>query len=542
MNAFFKVIGWVVGVPLIVVIIFVVLGFMAIQFNFWPPDCKVLPILEARRVCEFSKLDKAPSGKPAQILFWVTVPSNTPATDKIFLAIKGKEAIEMERINDTTFEKNISSTTGNNLEYQYLRNNNAGSASDKKQLKIKSFNKNIYDFVSSWSDLPVVASIDKKVVAGVDMKDTWTINYNMNLFEDTRKDIDSSMDRAVAMGDKEFAVYSFIDMAGGKNDFTVKETTSPYYHWRDAAITLGEMKTLEKKAKAHGLSIVLRYNVGADYNQYYNVNPLGRFAGGQAGSGLGGNAAEVRAAKDFGRDEPKTKAWLDRYFTQLEEVLIKWGKDAQTAGIGAIDITPQYRPPMATPENAYADARFSQIIKNLRNVYQGKIYGSNFSKFGGVANYSDPLPKFINDLDRLYVYVAPIVVRKNASISEMKQAHADFLNQLETTFSNYQKPVFLVMDASSYDGATSGKPGMEWGDWAEVQANGYKENWQEQADSYEGFFRALAGRTFFAGVSTGFYWWDDFMAPKYMGTANDMEGTIRGKPAEAVWKKWMFGR
>jgi len=124
----------------------------------------------------------------------------------------------------------------------------------------------------------------------------------------------------------------------------------------------------------------------------------------------------------------------------------------------------------------------------------------------------------------------------------MRAAHAVFLDRVEAEFAQYRKPIFLIVAESSYDGTTSGKPGMEWGDYKEALANGYQENWQEQADSYEGFFEALAGRTFFAGVGSSFYWWDDLMAPKYMGTLNNMEASIRNKPAEAVWKKWFAGR
>lgn len=536
MKKFLSVIAWIVGVPLAVVLVFVGLGASAVLFDFWPPDCSILPKLEPRRVCEFSKLNKVPKGKPATVTFWVTVPANTPAKDRVFLAIDGRESVEMERTSASSFEKVIGATTGDTLSYAYWRNDRS-SVSSGKTHAVKSLEKNVYDAVSAWSDIPAPSLARPDMVRGVDMKDTWTINYNMNLFEDTRRNIDASMDRVKAMGASEFGVFSFIDMSGKKDDFTVVETASPYYHWRDAAITFGEMKTLVKKAKARDLKVVLHYNVGADYNQYYNVSPIGAFTGGQAGSGIGGNAAEGRAGKDLGRDEPKTKAWLDRYFTQLDAILVKWAGDAERAGIDAIDITPQYRPPPAAPELAYADEKYREIIRNMRKVYRGKIYGSNFGAYGGFSYGA--IPAYANDLDRLYIHVARIDVRPGASIAEMRQAHAAWLDNVEATFKKYGKPVVLVIGESSYDGTTSGKPGREWGDWSEVLAAGYKENWQEQADSYEAFLEALAGRSAFAGVTSGLYWWDDLMAPKYMGTLNNMEGTIRNKPAEAVWKKWL---
>src|SRR3989338_2427880 len=98
MKTFLKTIAWILGIPLFIVLVFGVLGFFAIRFNFWPPNCSVLPIPQAKRVCEFSKLDKAPAGKPAKFTFWVTVPYNTSISDKVFLAMEGKEPVQMERI------------------------------------------------------------------------------------------------------------------------------------------------------------------------------------------------------------------------------------------------------------------------------------------------------------------------------------------------------------------------------------------------------------------------------------------------------------
>lgn len=535
MKTFLKIITWVLGIPLSIILIFVVLGFMAIKFNFWPPTCNVLPLNEAKRVCEFSKLDKAPKGKQAMVTFWVTVPENTSTGDKIILAIDGLEPQTMDKKSETSFQKLITTKTGEILKYKYLHNSDK-SFSNAKEYQVKSLDKKIYDHVENWNDTPISLGLNKNIIPAVDMKDTWTINYNMNLFEDTRNNIDSSMTRVKEMGAKEFGVYSFIDMAGGVDDFTVKETESQYYHWRDAAITEKEMKTLEKKAKEYDLKVILHYNVGADYNKYYNVSPIGRFTGGNAGSGVGGDAAEGKAGKDFGRDKPKTKEWLDRYFMQLTPIIVEWGKRAEIAGIDAIDITPQYRPPSAAPLFDYADQKYIEMIKELRKVYHGGIYGTNFAKYGGLT--FSPMPKYVNDLDRLTVYVGNINVRHNASVEEMKQAYSVLLNKVEQDFNSYSKPLFLAMTESSYDGTTSGVPAREWGDYKEALAAGYKENWQEQADSYEGFFRALVGRTKFSGIVSGFYWWDDFMAPKYMGTLNNMEGSVRNKPAEAVWKKW----
>ena len=531
MKSFLKIIAWIIGVPVFIILIIGLLGYSAIRFDFWPPTCDILPVKEAKRVCEFSKLNKAPDGQTAVVTFWVTVPGDAKSQDKIFLALAGREPVAMEKVGATSWQKTVDVKTGDKLSYHYFKNTDAESSAEKSW-EVKSLTKYVYDNVDGWNGV----IMDKKMpmgMVGVQMKDTWTINYNMNLFEDTRRNLDASMARAAALGAKDFGVFSFIDMMGEKNNFTVVETASPYYHWRDAAITQNEMAKLVKIGKKYGLTITLHYNVGADYNKYYQISPFSK----QAGSGVGGNAAEAKAGEDLGRSDPKTKEWLDRYFTQLKSILVEWARRAQATGITAIDITPQYRPPTVAPLDSYADEKYQDIIKAIRALYQGKIYASNFSKYGGFSTL-EKIPQYLNDVDGLFVYSAPINVRAGATVAEMRAAHNVWLNEVEQFFRNYKKPVYLVVAQASYEGATSGKPAREWGDFAEALAAGYKQNWQEQADSYEALLEALNGRTGFAGVFTAGYWWDDLMAPKYVGTLNNMEDSIREKPAEAVWKKW----
>ncbi|MBI4992024.1 MAG: hypothetical protein HZB99_02295 [Candidatus Harrisonbacteria bacterium] len=511
------------------VLIFIFFGYLAIRFDVWPPSCGVLPIPQARQVCEFSKLDKAPVGKPAKLSFWTTVPYNTPLADKIFLVIKGREPAEMKRVNSTTFEVPVPVTTGEDLVYRYLRKNE-NSVSEEKQLKVKWFEKTIYDYVSAWSDLKI-PFISKALFPSVEMYDTWSINYNFQFFEDTRKNLDSAMARIRDLGGKEIGVYSFIEMLGDKDNFVVQEDPPmPTFIWgqlkhkygRDGAITADEMEMIAQTARKYGLKTTLYYNMGADYTKYINITP-NPFAA----RGSGGNTAENRAGTDFGRYESKTKEWLDRYFGQLKNVLVDWAKRAENAGIDAFDLNPHYRPPTVDPLNDYADAKWLEIITAIREVYKGKIY-------------FDGNPKFRDVVDGLY-YSIGIRVRPNASILEMRQAWIGALNQVEANLASYKKPIFLKVGAGSYDGATSGKSGMEFADYIEVEQAGYKRNWQEQADAYEAFFQALAGRTSFAGVVTQFFAWDDFMGPEYTPVRyNDLGASIRNKPAEAVWKKWVL--
>jgi hypothetical protein len=537
MKKTLKTIGLIVGIPLGIVAILAFLGFSAIRWNFWPPNCDILPIKEAKRVCEFSKLEKAKKGQSAKVTFWVTIPYNASA-DKLLLSIEGKDPIEMEKINSISFKKLVNATTGEKLKYKYLRNSDK-SFSDQKELKLKALDKKVYDYVNSWSDLPTTEHIGKDISPLIIFEDTWTINYNMNLFEDTRRNLDSAFARIASIGGKEVMVFSFIDFIGdNKESITLQETPSPYKQWRDAAIKPSEMKDIAKVAKKYGLKPIIAYNVGADYTKYTNVSLLGRFTGGQAGSGSGGNKAEQQAGDDFGRDEPKTKEWLDSEFSQLQNILVQWATSAEEAGIYAIDITPEYRMPTASPFYDYADAKYSEIIKAMRNVYHGKIYVTNFNNYGGLR--LTPRPKYINDADALILHLPLLDVREGASIAEMRASWVKILDEIEADFADYKKPIYLAENVGSYTGANNGRGGMEWGDFTEVAQAGYKRDWQGQADAIEALFQAFAGRTKFAGIGHGAkFAWDDLMAPDYASPRNDLTSNIRNKPAEAVWKKWV---
>ena len=538
MKTLIKILSWILILtsPIWIVALF---AFLAINYNFWPPNCSVIPMKEPRRVCEFSKLDKAPKGKPAKITFWVTVPNNTSANNSVLIAIEGKEPVEMEKINELSFWKTINATTGDALKYAYLRGG-ADSSSGKKEWKVKSYKKDVYDYVSKWSDLPAPERLGKNNLPLIVTEDTWTINYNMNLFEDTRRNLDSTFARIASIGGKEVMVFSFIDFIGDDREtILLKETASPYRQWRDAAIKSSEMKDIARTAKKYGLKPIIAYNVGADYTKYTDVSLIGRFTGGAAGSGSGGNAAETMAGKDFGRDEPKTKEWLDSEFSQLQEILVSWAVSAEKAGIYAINITPEFRMPTPKPFYDYADAKFSEIIKAMRGVYSGKIYASNFNKYGGLR--SVPRPKYINDVDALILFLPTLDVYEGASIAEMRAAWTEILDNIEAHYADYKKPIYLVSTVASYSGANNGRGGMEWGDFAEVAEAGYTRDWQGQADALEALFQAYAGRTRFAGISPGTkFAWDDLMAPDYASPRNDLTPNIRNKPAEAVWKKWIL--
>jgi hypothetical protein len=146
--------------------------------------------------------------------------------------------------------------------------NSENSISGTKNISIKSLDKKIYDGVSGWSDLAMPVKFPKELVQGVIMDDTWTMNYHFNLFEDTRKNVDSSMARAKKLNSQSFGVFSFIDVVGDKNSFVLQEPKFSLKHVRDNAITEAEMKKIVSAAKKYETETVIHYNTGPDFSKY----------------------------------------------------------------------------------------------------------------------------------------------------------------------------------------------------------------------------------------------------------------------------------
>jgi hypothetical protein len=418
-----------------------------VRWNFWPPNCSILPIPQARRVCEFSKLPESEKGQITAPDFAVAVPEN--------------------------------------------------------------------------SKIP-----ERKIIF---MGDTWTINYNFNFFEDTRRNIDSSFKRLQNLNANEVDVFSFVEVMGNKDDFELREVGTPYKYMRDAAITGQEMKKLVAEGKKYNLDVVVHYNVEADYTQGLKFSDLLL-----AGKGTGANSFHEKVADGLGVNEKeKTKEWVTKWIDGLEVSLLKIAKKAEEAKIYGIDISPQYLVPRFYPYDDYADQRFKDIIKKIRVVYSGKIFGSSTGNYGGFTN----LPDYINDLDGVYVFVPWIRGLEDSSVQSIKNAHIDGLNQISKPLENYKKDIFIVMTQASFVKSLSEIPYFEFNDYAEGISKGHKADWQLQARSYEAFFEAINGKNY-TGIAVNNYWWDDLMDPKYADPLISMSFSIRNKPAESIVKEW----
>lgn len=449
MKKFLKIFAYIIGTIILLTLILGVLGYCAVRFNFWPPTCAILPIPQAKRVCEFSKLTEEERT--------VTVQPN--------------------------FDLNI----------------------------------------------PEKVELPSRKIAF--MFDTWTINYNFNFFENTRWNIDSSFSRLEKLGANEVGVFTFIEAHGDKNNFSLQTVKTPYKYMRDSEITLSDMKDLVSAGKKHNLDVVIHYNVEADYTQGVTLQKLMT-----VGQGVGGDELHRQIANGLGAyDDVKSKEWVNKWIDGLEASLLEIAKNAERADVYGIDITPHYLIPKFTPYEDVADQRFKDIIKKMREIYHGKIFGTEDGKFGGF----NKTPEFINDLDGLYISVPAIKnLPEDASVAEIKNAQATNLAELMKSVTNYKKDLFINIYQASFNKAISGSPSFEFNDYKTAKEKGYVADLQLQARVYEAYFENMNGDKRFSGIAFNHYWWDDAMDPKYADPLISMSFSIRNKPAEIVVKNW----
>ena len=243
MKKFLKILSFILIGIILLILLIGTLGYCAVRFNFWPPNCAILPIPQAKRVCEFSKLSESQKTATIKPDFKLNIPEKT--------------------------------------------------------------------------DLP-----QRKIVF---MYDTWTINYNFNFFENTRWNIDSSFKRLEDLGANEVGVFTFLEVHGDKNNFSINEVKTPYKYMRDSAITLADMKNLVSAGKNHGLDVVIHYNVEADYTQGLDLNTLM-----SVGKGTGGNDLHRKVAMGLGAyDDVKSKEWVTKWMDGLETSLLNIAKTAR---------------------------------------------------------------------------------------------------------------------------------------------------------------------------------------------------------------------
>lgn len=103
-------------------------------------------------------------------------------------------------------------------------------------------------------------------IKAVNMYDTWGRNYNMNMFETTWLNIDSSFDRVQKLGAQEVYVHDF-DRAVYNGEFDYKSLDYQFVDeifandMRDESISESDLKKLAEAAHSRGLKLGIKRNL-----------------------------------------------------------------------------------------------------------------------------------------------------------------------------------------------------------------------------------------------------------------------------------------
>jgi len=164
------------------------------------------------------------------------------------------------------------------------------------------------------------------------------------------------------------------------------------------------------------------------------------------------------------------------------------------------------------------------LIADVRNVYRGKLtYAAHWDReWDSVA--------FWDDLDFIGINAYfPLDVPSGADLGQLVAAWKPHLERIERFVGSHPRPVLFTEVGYRPVKETFREP------W---RYSGGEPDPGAQALAYEALFRALQGRSWFAGI----YLWKTFTDPtRAMYDGEDTGFTFRGRPAERIVRHWYGG-
>lgn len=249
------------------------------------------------------------------------------------------------------------------------------------------------------------------------------------------------------------------------------------------------------------------------------------------------------------RNEKRPASFWDDWFSEYEKYAVPVAQMADRLGMEYFNLGHDmgyaidgYRFPGGGADSL---ARWQKLISAIRAVYHGKL-----TYFGGGSlpdNYYEDngYPKgFVNLFDAVGVNVQAINTAFNPSLDELKLS----VNSLLDRYTEWERPVFIMIRTPSVDGGTSFETYIEPLLVVNREADKHEMNVWQQADIYQAFFEVINERPAGSGQVMGVFSWGYNYLDNYLtvpgksdgAMAFEKSGNIRGKPAEAMMKYWDF--
>lgn len=364
----------------------------------------------------------------------------------------------------------------------------------------------------------------------VNMTDTRGRNYNMSMFEDTRKNIEESFDRVKELGAEEVYVHDFHRAIFNKgSDYTTtnyKIADETFWNdMRDQSISPKELKKLAEAAHSRWLKLGIKHNMA-----FVNI---GKYI-------LKGIAGDIQSSvtEDYEKfNTAHSEEWIKDYFIKRTERMVKKWTTYQKAGVDIMSISPTRMEPKFSWQEILANELQKQLIAELRKVFTGKIY-VEISRYWFLedkdGNENRTKYDFYKDADivEMRIYDLPEKFRS----METEAGITKYINELNTIAGNKWIKLSLFLAPSSYKDSMN-KWSLEVLDYKSDIVKNTVADFGYQAFVFDMFFKALNKANNIERINVASFARDDALDPVVKPKLS-IASTFRNKTAEDVIKQW----
>lgn len=382
-------------------------------------------------------------------------------------------------------------------------------------------------FIRNTYELDAKASHLNQIKA-VNMADTWGANYNFQMIENTRNNIESSFDRVKELGAEEVYVHDFHRAVykDSKQDFSslnyqiVDEIFAN--DMRDESMTENDIKNLTKAAHDRVLKLGIKHNMAfVDIGKYIL-------------SGLT-EGIEFNVNKDFEEfNSSHTEEWIRDFFNKWEARLIEKAKIYNKYGVDIMSITPSWMNPTFAEHEELANELYRNLIINLKKEFNGQIH-AELNIYGIIDGYNgkEDWAKYdyykLADVKEVRVYSLPNDKYK-------KEGIVSLLENFNTWSKNKGIKLSVFFSPFSYHDALNGGI-IEFHDFNGEKIKSIEKDFDDQVESWQAFFNNIESYNNLERIIAGSMWWDDAMDPEVKVRIN-ISPSFRNKPAEEIIKQW----
>ncbi|MBI2669291.1 hypothetical protein HYX14_05615 [Candidatus Woesearchaeota archaeon] len=237
----------------------------------------------------------------------------------------------------------------------------------------------------------------------------------------------------------------------------------------------------------------------------------------------------------------KNKEWWDAYFSETERFLLHFASLAQQAdadafmyAIGSLE---------TDDSTVNINEKWLDILKNIKKEFKGEIGEMVWILGPEVSPEPQPIPnlEYITWADQLdFILVAtefPLSEKDNPADEKLEKRAGEVLDGMKIFYDEFGLPIMIRNGYFNVKYSWKGQSfyhinSVPWiGDQeSKLKESVYEFNTEDHARVVNVYFKAIAERPWVIGYfHFGYTHWEDPLSP-WM--------SIRGKPAEDIWRKW----